>query len=156
MAALDDLYKEIILDHYRSPRNQGELGHPAHRCEGFNPLCGDEVIVYVALNDGKIDDIKIGGQGCSISQASASEPTSCSHHRNNNQEKQPDRRQHQASDPQRMRHPQHPGDAAGQTAVRLTKALFETIVGTLLALYALGTDAHMNGSGTDAAQAGKM
>ena len=72
MAALDDLYKEIILDHYRSPRNQGELDHPAHRCEGFNPLCGDEVIVYVALNDGKIDDIKIGGQGCSISQASAS------------------------------------------------------------------------------------
>ena len=72
MSAIEDLYKEIILDHYRSPRNQGELAEPAHRCEGFNPLCGDEVIVYVALNDGKIDDIKIGGQGCSISQASAS------------------------------------------------------------------------------------
>ncbi len=72
MSAIEDLYKEIILDHYRSPRNQGELAEPAHRCEGFNPLCGDEIIVYVALNDGKIDDIKIGGQGCSISQASAS------------------------------------------------------------------------------------
>ena len=67
-----DLYKEIILDHYRSPRNQGELEPPAHRCEGFNPLCGDEVIVFVSLIDEKIEEIKIGGQGCSISQASAS------------------------------------------------------------------------------------
>ncbi|MEE2682682.1 MAG: SUF system NifU family Fe-S cluster assembly protein [Actinomycetota bacterium] len=72
MSALEDLYKEIILDHYRSPRNRGELGEPAHRCEGFNPLCGDEVVVYVVLKDGMIEDIKIGGQGCSISQASAS------------------------------------------------------------------------------------
>ena len=72
MASLDDLYKEIILDHYRSPRNQGELERPAHRCEGFNALCGDEVIVFVSLIDEKIEEIKIGGQGCSISQASAS------------------------------------------------------------------------------------
>ena len=72
MSSLDDLYKEIILDHYRSPRNQGELDPPAHRCEGFNPLCGDEVIVYVSLIDQKIEDIRIGGQGRSISQASAS------------------------------------------------------------------------------------
>ena len=72
MASLDDLYKEIILDHYRSPRNQGELEPPAHRCEGFNPLCGDEVIVFVSLMNEKIEEIKIGGQGCSISQASAS------------------------------------------------------------------------------------
>ena len=72
MASLDDLYKEIILDHYRSPRNQGELEPRAHRCEGFNPLCGDEVIVFVSLIDQKIEDVKIGGQGCSISQASAS------------------------------------------------------------------------------------
>ena len=72
MSSLDDLYKEIILDHYRSPRNQGELEPPAHRCEGFNALCGDEVIVFVSLIDQRIDDIKIGGQGCSISQASAS------------------------------------------------------------------------------------
>ena len=72
MSSLDDLYKEIILDHYRSLRNQGELDPPAHRCEGFNPLCGDEVIVFVSLIDQKIEDIRIGGQGCSISQASAS------------------------------------------------------------------------------------
>ena len=72
MASLDALYKEIILDHYRSPRNQGELEPPAHRCEGFNPLCGDEVIVFVSLINQKIAEIKIGGQGCSISQASAS------------------------------------------------------------------------------------
>ena len=72
MASLDDLYKEIILDHYRSPRNQGELEPPAHRCEGVNPLCGDEVIVFVSLINQKIEEIKIGGQGCSISQASAS------------------------------------------------------------------------------------
>ena len=72
MSSLDDLYREIILDHYRSPRNQGELALPTHRCEGFDALCGDEIIVYVSLIDEKINDIKIGGQGCSISQASAS------------------------------------------------------------------------------------
>lgn len=73
MTGLEDLYKEIILDHYRSPRNQGELPPPAIRTEGFNPLCGDEIVVYLDVNDeGVIDDIKIGGQGCSISQSSAS------------------------------------------------------------------------------------
>ncbi len=74
MSGLEDLYREIILDHYRSPRNKGELeSPPAHRAEGFNPLCGDEVVVYVQLDDdGRIEDIKIGGQGCSISQSSAS------------------------------------------------------------------------------------
>ena len=73
MAGLEDLYREIILDHYRSPRNKGELETPpAHRTEGFNPLCGDEIVVYVALEGDVISDIKIGGQGCSISQSSAS------------------------------------------------------------------------------------
>jgi nitrogen fixation NifU-like protein len=73
MSGLEDLYREIILDHYRSPRNKGELETPpAMRTEGFNPLCGDEVVVYVDVSDGKVNDIKIGGQGCSISQASAS------------------------------------------------------------------------------------
>ena len=73
MAGLEDLYREIILDHYRSPRNKGELETPpAHRTEGFNPLCGDEIVVYVNTDDDTIDDIKIGGQGCSISQSSAS------------------------------------------------------------------------------------
>ncbi|MEM9201610.1 MAG: Fe-S cluster assembly sulfur transfer protein SufU [Actinomycetota bacterium] len=74
MPGLDDLYREVILDHYRSPRNQGELPTPpAIRIEGFNPLCGDEIIVYVHVDDDNvITDIAIGGQGCSISQATAS------------------------------------------------------------------------------------
>ena len=74
MPGLEDLYREIILDHYRNPRNRGELETPpAHRVEGFNPLCGDEIVVYLQVgDDGRIDDIKIGGQGCSISQSSAS------------------------------------------------------------------------------------
>jgi nitrogen fixation NifU-like protein len=74
MAGLEDLYREIILDHYRSPRNRGNLASPpAHRVEGFNPLCGDEVILYVDIDDtGRITDIKVDGQGCSISQSSAS------------------------------------------------------------------------------------
>ena len=73
MPGLEDLYREIILDHYRSPRNRGELAAPpAHRTEGFNPLCGDEVVVFVQLEDGTLADIRIGGQGCSISQSSAS------------------------------------------------------------------------------------
>ena len=74
MAGLEDLYREIILDHYRSPRNRGELETPpATRAEGFNPLCGDEIVVYLDVDDaGVIDDVKIGGQGCSISQSSGS------------------------------------------------------------------------------------
>jgi len=73
MPGLEDLYREIILDHYRSPRNRGELeAPPATRVEGFNPLCGDEIVVYVQLHDGVLEDIRIGGQGCSISQSSAS------------------------------------------------------------------------------------
>ena len=73
MPGLEDLYREIILDHYRSPRNRGELpAPPAHKAEGFNPLCGDEVIVFLEIDDGVVTDVKIGGQGCSISQASTS------------------------------------------------------------------------------------
>jgi nitrogen fixation NifU-like protein len=79
MSGLEDLYREIILDHYRNPRNRGELPvPPAHRVEGFNPLCGDEVVVYLELDDpAKGDDavvteVRISGQGCSISQSSAS------------------------------------------------------------------------------------
>jgi len=73
MPGLEDLYREIILDHYRSPRNRGELPEPpAHRVEGFNPLCGDEVVVYLLVEDGKVADIRVAGQGCSISQSSAS------------------------------------------------------------------------------------
>ena len=70
---LEDLYREIILDHYRSPRNRGELETPpALRVEGYNPLCGDEIVVYLDVRDDTVADLKIGGQGCSISQSSAS------------------------------------------------------------------------------------
>ncbi len=73
MSNLDDLYREIILDHYRSPRNRGELpSPPAIRSEGFNPLCGDELVICVEVQDGVLTNIKISGQGCSISQASSS------------------------------------------------------------------------------------
>jgi nitrogen fixation NifU-like protein len=70
---LDDLYREIILDHYRSPRNRGELDSPpAIRVEGFNPLCGDEIVVYLDVEGGVLKNIKMTGSGCSISQSSAS------------------------------------------------------------------------------------
>lgn len=73
MTDLEDLYREIILDHYRSPRNRGELeSPPAHRVEGFNPLCGDEVVITILVDDGRVADIKFAGSGCSISQSSAS------------------------------------------------------------------------------------
>jgi nitrogen fixation NifU-like protein len=72
MPGLDDLYREIILDHYRSPRNRGELEPPAAHAVGHNPLCGDEIDVYLQVDDGIVSDIKVGGQGCSISQSSAS------------------------------------------------------------------------------------
>jgi len=72
MSSLDDLYREIILDHYRTPRNRGELEPPAVRVEGFNPLCGDEIVVYLDVRDGVVTEIKLTGQGCSISQASSS------------------------------------------------------------------------------------
>ena len=73
MPGLEDLYREIILDHYRNPRNRGELeAPPALRAEGFNPLCGDEVVIYLAMDGDIITDLKISGQGCSISQSSAS------------------------------------------------------------------------------------
>jgi nitrogen fixation NifU-like protein len=73
MPGLEDLYREIILDHYRNPRNRGELPTPpAHKVEGFNPLCGDEIVVYLDVHDGIVTDLRITGQGCSISQSSAS------------------------------------------------------------------------------------
>jgi nitrogen fixation protein NifU and related proteins len=73
MPGLEDLYREIILDHYRSPRNRGELpAPPAAVAQGHNPLCGDEITVYLLVDDGRVGDVKVGGQGCSISQSSAS------------------------------------------------------------------------------------
>lgn len=73
MPGLEDLYREIILDHYRNPRNRGELeAPPAVRSEGYNPLCGDEIVVFVDVAGDVINDLKVSGQGCSISQSSAS------------------------------------------------------------------------------------
>jgi nitrogen fixation NifU-like protein len=73
MPGLEDLYREIILDHYRTPRNRGELPTPpAFVALGHNPLCGDEITVYLEVDDDRVTDIKVGGQGCSISQSSAS------------------------------------------------------------------------------------
>jgi nitrogen fixation NifU-like protein len=78
MPGLEDLYREIILDHYRNPRNRGELPvPPAHRAVGFNPLCGDEIVLYLdvegdSVDDQLIADVRVAGQGCSISQSSAS------------------------------------------------------------------------------------
>ncbi|HSJ91399.1 MAG TPA: SUF system NifU family Fe-S cluster assembly protein [Ilumatobacter sp.] len=77
MPGLEDLYREIILDHYRSPRNRGELPvPPARHAAGHNPLCGDEITVFLDVSgDGDaaiVEDVKVSGQGCSISQSSAS------------------------------------------------------------------------------------
>jgi nitrogen fixation NifU-like protein len=70
---LEDLYREIILDHYRNPRNRGELPvPPAHAETGFNPLCGDEITVYLQVEGDVVTDLRLAGQGCSISQSSAS------------------------------------------------------------------------------------
>jgi len=72
MADLEDLYQEVILDHNKSPRNFRAMGNSSHKAEGYNPLCGDQVTVYVRLRDGLIEDISFQGSGCAISKASAS------------------------------------------------------------------------------------
>ena len=69
---LDDIYKEVILDHYKSPRNKRALPGADLTCTRNNPLCGDEITVYVHEDDGKVADISFEGAGCSISQSSAS------------------------------------------------------------------------------------
>lgn len=69
---MQDLYKEIILDHFRRPRNRGELENADVEERIFNPLCGDEVTVYARLSGEKLDEVAFTGRGCSISQASAS------------------------------------------------------------------------------------
>jgi nitrogen fixation NifU-like protein len=69
---LDDLYRELILDHYRNPRNKGTLIAPTCKSEGYNPVCGDEIAVELLLDGGVIKDVAFHGRGCSISQASGS------------------------------------------------------------------------------------
>ena len=68
----DELYREILLDHYRHPRHRGEVEAPSATAHGHNPLCGDEVDVSLRLRDGELQQVAFQGQGCSISMASAS------------------------------------------------------------------------------------
>jgi nitrogen fixation protein NifU and related proteins len=70
--ALDDIYKEVILDHYKNPRNKRDLPSAELSCTRNNPLCGDEITVYAHVDDGKIAELTFQGAGCSISQSSAS------------------------------------------------------------------------------------
>lgn len=70
--ALEELYREVILDHYRNPRNRGHLDSPDASAEGVNPLCGDELTLELSFDDGTVSSVAIDGQGCSISQSSAS------------------------------------------------------------------------------------
>lgn len=69
---LEELYREVILDHYRNPRNRGHLESPDATADGVNPMCGDELHLELALTNGVVSDVAVDGQGCSISQASAS------------------------------------------------------------------------------------
>ncbi len=69
---MDDLYREIILDHYQHPHNQGELDNPDITFEDSNPLCGDKIRVDLKVKDNIVQDVKFSGKGCAISQASAS------------------------------------------------------------------------------------
>lgn len=72
MSELQDLYREVILDHNRNPRNFGEIEHADRVIEGVNPLCGDRMTLYVKLDDGRVEDVRFKGTGCAISVASSS------------------------------------------------------------------------------------
>ena len=69
---MDSIYREIILDHYKNPRNAGTIDDPDYTAEDTNPLCGDEVRVDLSVHNGVVDDIKFKGRGCAVSIASAS------------------------------------------------------------------------------------
>jgi nitrogen fixation NifU-like protein len=72
MSDLRDLYQEMILDHYKRPRNRRAMEKPDRTAEGYNPLCGDRVTIYVTVQDGVVRDASFEGSGCAISTASAS------------------------------------------------------------------------------------
>ena len=72
MSLTDDLYREIILEHFKNPRNHGRLDHPDLLAQGANPFCGDEMEITVSLQGERISEIRAQGKGCSISQSSAS------------------------------------------------------------------------------------
>ena len=69
---MEDLYRDYILDHYRSPRNFGELPDATNRYSDTNPLCGDELTIALKVVGDRVDDVRFTGKGCAISQASAS------------------------------------------------------------------------------------
>jgi nitrogen fixation NifU-like protein len=68
----DDLYQELILDHYRRPRNRGALEDADHKAEGANPLCGDHITIYLKVREDVVEEVTFEGSGCAISTASAS------------------------------------------------------------------------------------
>lgn len=72
MSLSDELYRETILDHYHNPRNRGTIENATVKVEGINPLCGDELTLYVEMSDDKIADVKLEAKGCSINMASGS------------------------------------------------------------------------------------
>ena len=72
MAEFDELYREVILDHYKNPRGHGVIEGADAQAEGQNPLCGDEVSIFVSFDGDTIDDVKFSGRGCAISQAATS------------------------------------------------------------------------------------
>lgn len=77
IAELRDLYQEVILDHNKNPRNFHKLAVATHKAEGFNPLCGDKVTVFLQIDNGRVHDVSFEGSGCAISTASASLMTEC-------------------------------------------------------------------------------
>jgi nitrogen fixation NifU-like protein len=72
MSDLRELYQEVILDHTKHPRNFGTLEHATHRAQGFNPLCGDQLALFLEVDGGRVKDVRFAGKGCAISTASAS------------------------------------------------------------------------------------
>ncbi len=72
MFGMDDLYQELVLEHKKHPRNQGDLDTATHHADGHNPLCGDELQLHLLIEDGVVKDVRFTGQGCAISTASAS------------------------------------------------------------------------------------
>jgi nitrogen fixation protein NifU and related proteins len=72
MSELNDLYQEVILDHNKNPRNFREIENATHHADGHNPLCGDQLKVFLSLENDKVADVAFVGSGCAISKASAS------------------------------------------------------------------------------------
>lgn len=72
MSGLDELYQEVILDHYKNPRNYGDLPEAQLEADGRNPLCGDHYKVFLTVEDGRVREVAFKGDGCAISKASAS------------------------------------------------------------------------------------